>query len=92
MMQAGADTLAQGVASLQPGAFEQYMNPYIQNVVDQNLADVQRQADMERMRVGQAGVTGGAFGGSRQAVAEQELKKCRRHFCKAVSESKSASV
>lgn len=75
MMQAGANTLAQGVSSLQPGAFEQYMNPFIQNVVDQNLADVQRQADMERMRIGQAGVAGGAFGGSRQAVAEQELQR-----------------
>ena len=75
MMQAGADTVSQGVASLQPGAYEQYMNPYIENVVDQNLADIQRQADMERMRVGQAGIAGGAFGGSRQAVAEQELQR-----------------
>ena len=75
MMQAGAATLGQGVAALQPGAFQQYMNPYVDTVVDQSLADLQRQANMERQRIGSAAVQSGAFGGSRQAVAEQELQR-----------------
>ena len=75
MMEAGAATLGQGVAALQPGAYQQYMNPYVDQVVDQSLADLQRQADMERQRIGSAAVQGGAFGGSRQAVAEQELQR-----------------
>ena len=75
MMQAGATTLGQGVAALQPGAYQQYMNPYTQDVLDQSLADLQRQADMERPRIGSAAVQAGAFGGSRQAVAEQELQR-----------------
>lgn len=75
MMQAGAATLGQGVAALQPGAYQQYMNPYTQDVLDQSLADLQRQADMERQRIGSAAVQAGAFGGSRQAVAEQELQR-----------------
>ena len=75
MMEAGAATLGQGVAALQPGAYQQYMNPYVDQVVDQSLADLQRQADMERQRIGSAAVRGGAFGGSRQAVAEQELQR-----------------
>jgi len=75
MMQAGATTLGQGVAALQPGAYQQYMNPYTQDVLDQSLADLQRQADMERQRIGSAAVQAGAFGGSRQAVAEQELQR-----------------
>ena len=69
MMEAGAATLGQGVAALQPGAYQQYMNPYVDQVVDQSLADLQRQADMERQRIGSAAARGGAFGGSRQAVA-----------------------
>ena len=75
MMEAGAATLGQGVAALQPGAYQQYMNPYVDQVVDQSLADLQRQADMERQRIGSAAARGGAFGDSRQAVAEQELQR-----------------
>lgn len=75
MMQAGAATLGQGVAALQPSAFQQYMNPYVDTVIDQSLADLQRQANMERQRIGSAAVQSGAFGGSRQAVAEQELQR-----------------
>ena len=75
MMQAGAATLGQGVAALQPGAFQQYMSPYTDQVLDQSLADLQRQADMERQRIGSAAVQAGAFGGSRQAIAEQELQR-----------------
>jgi len=75
MMQAGADTLAQGVASLSPTGYQQYMDPYLDQVLDQSLADLQRQGAQERQRIGQAAVQGGAFGGSRQAVAEQELQR-----------------
>jgi len=75
MMEAGAATLGQGVAALQPGAYQQYMNPYVDQVVDQSLSDLQRQADMERQRIGSSAVSSGAFGGSRQAVAEQELQR-----------------
>ena len=56
MMEAGAATLGQGVAALQPGAYQQYMNPYVDQVVDQSLADLQRQADMERQRIGSSAV------------------------------------
>ena len=75
MMQAGATTLGQGVAALQPGAFQQYMSPFTDQVIDQSLADLQRQTDMERQRIGSAAVSAGAFGGSRQAIAEQELQR-----------------
>jgi hypothetical protein len=75
MMQAGAATLGQGVATLQPSGFQQYMSPFVDNVLDQSLADLQRQTDMERQRIGSAAVQAGAFGGSRQAVAEQELQR-----------------
>ena len=75
MMQAGAATLGQGVATLQPGAFQQYMSPFVDQVLDQSLADLQRQSDMERRRIGDAAIQSGAFGGSRQAVAEQELQR-----------------
>ena len=75
MMEAGERTVAQGVASLDPSAYQTYMSPYTQDVIDQNMRDIQRQTDIERQRIADAGVQQGAFGGSRQAVAEQELQR-----------------
>ena len=75
MMEAGAETLGQGVAMLQPDAYQQYMDPYVDEVLDQSLADLQRQGAMEEQRINQAAINAGAFGGSRQAVAGQELSR-----------------
>ncbi len=75
LMQAGAATLGQGVATLQPTAYQEYMSPFTEDVIDQTLADIQRQTDLERQRIGSGAIQSGAFGGSRQAVAEQELQR-----------------
>jgi hypothetical protein len=75
MMEAGAQTLQQGVTQLGPQGYQQYQNPFLDDVLGQSLQDLQRQADMERQRIGAAAIQSGAFGGSRQAVAEQELQR-----------------
>ena len=75
LLQAGSDILGMGVGALMPGASDQFMNPFVDQVIDQNLRDVQRQGDLERQRIGGAAIKSGAFGGSRQAVAEQELQR-----------------
>jgi len=75
MLQAGSDILGMGVSALMPGASDAFMNPFVDQVIDQNLKDIQRQGDLERQRIGGAAVTSGAFGGSRQAIAEQELQR-----------------
>ena len=75
MMEAGAATLGQGVSQLGPQGYQQYMSPYMDEVLGQSLQDLQRQADIERQRIGSAAIQSGAFGGSRQAVAEQELQR-----------------
>jgi hypothetical protein len=75
LLQAGSDILGMGVSALMPGASDQFMNPFVDQVIDQNLRDIQRQGDLERQRIGGAAIKSGAFGGSRQAVAEQELQR-----------------
>ena len=75
MMEAGAATVGQGVSQLGPQGYQQYQNPFLDDVLGQSLQDLQRQADMERQRIGSAAIQSGAFGGSRQAVAEQELQR-----------------
>ena len=75
LLQSGADTVGMGIAALMPGASDAFMNPFVDQVIDQNLKDIQRQGDIERQRIGSGAVQSGAFGGSRQAIAEQELQR-----------------
>ena len=51
------------------GAF----NPFEEQVVQRSLADIARQADLQQQGARAQAVGAGAYGGSRQAVAEQEL-------------------
>lgn len=57
------------------GIMDQYINPYIQGVLDPQLEEIRRQADISR--VDQAGkmTRAGAFGGSRQQLADSELTR-----------------
>jgi hypothetical protein len=58
-----------------PGAAEAYMSPYMQNVVDIQQREAQRQADIARTGRGAQAVGAGAFGGSRQAIMEAEAAR-----------------
>ena len=51
---------------------QQYMNPYLSAVLDPQMKELQRQADITR--IGDAGrmTRAGAFGGGRQAIMESE--------------------
>ena len=53
----------------------QFMNPYIQNVVDIQQREARRAGDIERQRLGAQAVGAGAFGGSRQAILEAEQSR-----------------
>ena len=79
-IQGGLDLLRQGVdmGQIDPmreneqgiKAFEQYMNPYIDQVVDTARADMQRALAAENQRNAQIAASRGAFGGSRAAVLD----------------------
>lgn len=57
------------------GGYKDFYDPFVEDVIDTTLADITRQADIERNRLASEGLSQGAFGGSRQAVAEQELTR-----------------
>jgi hypothetical protein len=59
----------------QDGAASQYMNPYMQNVVDIQQREAQRQADIAGTQRGAQAVRAGAFGGSRQAIMDAEAQR-----------------
>ena len=53
----------------------QFMNPYIQNVIDIQQREARRAADIGRQKLGAQAVGAGAFGGSRQAILEAEQSR-----------------
>jgi hypothetical protein len=58
-----------------PGVASSYMSPYMQNVVDIQKREAQRQGDIARTQRGSEAVRAGAFGGSRQAIMEAEAQR-----------------
>jgi len=53
----------------------QYMDPYMQNVVDIQQREAQRQADIARTQTNAQAVKSGAFGGGRQAIVDAEAAR-----------------
>jgi hypothetical protein len=71
----GMSTARQGIAGLSPEAALQFMSPFEEAAVQQSMADIARQGELAQQQVRGQAVQAGAFGGSRQAVAEQELQR-----------------
>ncbi len=71
----GAPLLLGTTGAYDPQSAQAFMNPFTEQVIRQTERDIQRQGDIERQRIGAGAVRAGAFGGSRQAVADQELQR-----------------
>jgi hypothetical protein len=54
---------------------DQYMSPYMQSVVQNQQRDAQRQADIASTQRNAQATQAGAFGGSRQAIADAEAAR-----------------
>lgn len=57
------------------GDVSQYYNPYESQVVDTTLADIERSRLMAENQLGTQATQAGAFGGSRQGIAEAETNR-----------------
>lgn len=74
---------AEQMAAGQPGTYtpasgnvaQQYMTPYLQAVLAPQVAAARRQADISQQNLQSQYGKAGAYGGSRQAVAEAELNR-----------------
>lgn len=78
----GRRAAAQGIARLQgtgrmysPDMIAPFMSQYEDAAVQQALKDIARQGDVQGQRLAAQAVGAGAFGGSRQAIAEAELAR-----------------
>ena len=72
-LQAAQSAVAQQAASTGPQAFQQFMSPFQQQVIDTTLADFDRQAAMGRQGIRDQAFTAGAFGGGREGVQMAEF-------------------
>ena len=66
---------AQATGRFDPADIALYQSPYEDLAVQQALADSARQGQIQQPPVGAQAVGAGAFGGSRQGVAQQELNR-----------------
>lgn len=56
-----------------PGAYQQFMSPYQQNVIDTTLAEYDRQRQIQAQAIPAAAIQAGAFGGGREGVQRAEF-------------------
>ena len=69
---AGLGAIGAGVQTLDPSQISTFMNPFSQQVTQQALAELDRQAAIQGQRTAAEAVAAGAFGGSRFCVREAE--------------------
>jgi hypothetical protein len=85
-LQQQAQTLAtQGIGSYQPflqaaqaatgpQAYQAYMSPYQQQVIDVSLAEFDRNKAIQEQQISNQAITAGAFGGGREGVQRAEFQ------------------
>jgi hypothetical protein len=66
-----------GKAKIDPtkGIVSQYMNPYLQSVLNPQLEELRRQSQITQMQNAGKSTAQGAFGGSRQALMDAETQR-----------------
>ena len=86
-LQRGAEAIGQGIgqlgtaqqrvaaAGIDPTSYQQFMDPFTEDVIAATQQDIARQGAMQQNQLGAGAVGAGAFGGSRQAVAQSEIAR-----------------
>ena len=58
-----------------PNSYQDFMNPYMDDVIQQQYRDIQRQGDIQKQGANAQAVGAGAFGGSRQGIQQAEINR-----------------
>ena len=73
--EAGQRNVGYDPGSLEYNDLQGYMDPYMQQVVDIQKREAQRQADIQRNRIGSSAAGVGSLGGYREAIEQAELAR-----------------
>lgn len=68
-----AELAKKGMEKYDPNSSEAYMNPYMRQVIENTMAEMNRQAAIQQKNVSGQAAIAGAFGGSRFGVQQAEL-------------------
>src|SRR6056300_11950 len=73
-LQTGASQAAQGLGSLVgPQAYQQFMSPYQQEVMDATLSEFDRQQTISQQGLRDQAIAAGAYGGGREGVQQAQF-------------------
>ena len=73
-LQTGASQAAQGLGSLVgPQAYQQFMSPYQQEVMDTTLSEFDRQQSIQQTGLRDQAIAAGAYGGGREGVQRAQF-------------------
>ena len=84
-LQRGAEALGQGLgtlgsaigqagqASYDPNSYQQFMDPFMEDVIQQQYQDISDQGQRQQNQLSGNAISAGAFGGSRQGVAQGQI-------------------
>ena len=71
--QAGIAALKGTGAQFDPSTIDRFMDPYTQNVIDAEQAEIERLGNKQRQQAKSQAVQAGAFGGSRGGIEQAEI-------------------
>ena len=75
-LQTGASQAAGGLGSLVgPDAYQQFMSPYQQQVMDTTLSEFDRQQTINQQGLRDSAISAGAYGGGREGVMQAQYMK-----------------
>ena len=72
-LQGAGDLYGQTTAKFDPTSYQQFMDPYTEEVIKQQYADINRLGNQQQQSLADAAIQAGAFGGGRQAIGSAEI-------------------
>ena len=69
------DQAGRATFDFDPTSYQDFMNPFTEDVIAATQADIARQGAMQQNQLGASAVGAGAFGGSRQGIAQGEIAR-----------------
>ena len=73
MYGSAADMYKQSTGKFDPTSYQQFMDPYTEEVIKQQYADINRLGTQQQQGLSDSAVQAGAFGGGRQAIGSAEI-------------------
>ena len=74
-LQQGIGALSGAAQQYDPNSVQNFMNPYQQNVIDNALQQINRQAGIDQTNLQSQATRAGAFGGAREGIQRAELNR-----------------